>query len=309
MHPSGVAWLNYGDMYATEAPRGRYGDQGDLSTGDHGELGPRRNLANLPKGVKKGDRLLMAHRIALALQADGWWVRSEVIWHKPNPLPQPAQVYRRPVDSYEIMYMLIKDYRHYFYDAEAVREPGTGSDTRHLRSVWTIPTQGWKGAHFATYPERLVEPCIKASTSEMGVCSKCKAPWRRIVEKDGQYQARWAPGSAALDEGIYSLGGVTETGMVNTYRTVGWEPTCDCKAATEPALVLDPFVGSGTTCKVARDLRRNSVGLDISLEYLLNEATERLVTYNRTGLQMSRRQKEGPGPAMSELPLFQGATS
>jgi DNA modification methylase len=347
MHPSGTLWLNYGDVFAGSVPRGRFGDQGDLSTGDHGELGPRRDLTHLPRGVKKGDRLLLHARLALALQADGWWLRTAVIWHKPNPMPGPAQSWRRPVDSYELVYLLAKSYRHYFYDAEAVREPshttagldwesrkalgptkklagvthrhdisiayaGTLGDgiKRHKRDVWTIPTQGYPGAHFAVFPEKLVEPCIRAGTSERGVCAECGHPWRRVTKR-GEPEPRPDNPNPVIPYTAES-GHQHGTGATTLHKTVetsttGWEPTCDCGAEIRPAVVLDPFVGSGTTCKVARDLGRDSVGLDISLEYLLNEACDRLGLASLRAWNLGRRERV-EDEDLTVLPLFGGAS-
>ena len=179
--------------------------------------------------------------VAEALRADGWWLRSEIIWHKPNPMPE--SVTDRPTNAHEKLFLMTKSAR-YFYDAEAVRVRGgngwhgdfaarsserrdtqglgslrgqyakpyegnegkdfadTGAqDARsvksrivegvrngtitgaNLRNVWTIPTHSYKGAHFATFPPNLVEPCIKAGTSERGVCGECGAPWTRQVEQ------------------------------------------------------------------------------------------------------------------------------
>lgn len=141
-------------------------------------------------------------RVALALQADGWYLRSDIIWHKPNPMPESCT--DRPTKSHEYLFLLTKRPK-YFYDADAVRENhqadsiarigrgrsnnhkwadgGPGNQTlatdlaaacnpagRNLRDVWTIPTKGYPGAHFATFPPKLVEPCIKAGTSEEGCC-------------------------------------------------------------------------------------------------------------------------------------------
>ena len=152
--------------------------------------------------------MMMPARVALALQADGWWIRSEIIWHKPNPMPESCT--DRPTSAHEKLYLLSKSAR-YFYDAEAVRVAqrsayqralpefsvrGSQSQRRtvppgspiqageshasarpsadyagaNLRNVWTIPTHSFSEAHFATFPPKLVEPCIKAGTSENGGC-------------------------------------------------------------------------------------------------------------------------------------------
>ena len=115
LRSDGTLWLNYGDAYANAAPRGHFGDQGDLSTGAHGERVPKRSW---PSGLKPKDLVMMPARVAMALQADGWWLRSEIVWHKPNPMPE--SVTDRPTSAHEKLFLLAKSAR-YFYDAEAVR--------------------------------------------------------------------------------------------------------------------------------------------------------------------------------------------
>jgi DNA modification methylase len=100
--------------------------------------------------------------VALALQADGWYLRSDIIWHKPNTMPE--SVTDRPTKAHEYLFMLTKSVR-YYYDAEAIKEQAA----RNRRSVWTIATQPFPGAHFAVFPPALVEPCIKAGTKEGGL--------------------------------------------------------------------------------------------------------------------------------------------
>ena len=157
-------------------------------------------------------------RVAFALQADGWWLRSDIIWSKPNPMPE--SVTDRPTKAHEYVFLLSKS-QTYYYDHEAIREPAqygrrdwsnveavlasatmagdtridhgvrakasvTGGDPssgRNKRTVWEVATQPYAEAHFATYPEALVKPCILAGTSEHGVCSVCGAPWQRVVER------------------------------------------------------------------------------------------------------------------------------
>lgn len=151
-----------------------------------------------------------------------------------------------------------------------------GEQTRNARSVWHINTQPYKGAHFATYPEKLVEPCIKAGTSERGCCPKCGKPWARVVEKepavskkcpktDALYQAQG--GNGEKKTGTIGMSG---GGRIDGYSiTTGWQPACACDAG-EPitCTVLDPFAGSGTTGLVCQKLGRRFVGLDLSQEYL-----------------------------------------
>jgi hypothetical protein len=178
-------------------------------------------------------------------------------------------------------------------DAESVSE-GTpyaariNPAGRNVRSVWTIPTQPFPEAHFATFPEALPERCIRAGTSERGCCPECGAPWVRVVEKTKP------PGKDTRTPGKHTLvgdgkiSGAKMQEWINTHppKTVGWEPSCDCanidavqawdvpEAAAQapphdpvPCVVLDPFVGSGTTAIVAVRLGRRAVGIDLSPEY------------------------------------------
>ena len=155
LRPDGTLWMNYGDAYQD------------------------KQLLGLP------------WRLAFALQADGWWLRSDIIWHKPNPMP--SSVTDRPTSSHEYMFLLSPSQK-YFYDADAVKEKAVCNgqrrrdykpkidpsglavedylatnhyypSERNLRDVWTIPTHALSAAHFATFPPKLVEPCIKAGTS------------------------------------------------------------------------------------------------------------------------------------------------
>ena len=234
----------------------------------------------------------------------GWWLRSDIIWHKPNPMPE--SVTDRPTKAHEYLFLLTKSAQ-YYYDQEAVREPtlpdslerakygwhghmefeqdGTESkfrsqsdhvnqmgerwcpsSGRNLRTVWTIPTHGFPNVHFATYPEKLVEPCIRAGTSEKGCCVACGAPWEREVEK--HFQA----GTKCLrtDIGGGQRRGFAASGIRghNEPTTTGWHPTCSCHAETHPCLVLDPFCGSGTTGVVALKLQRSFIGLELRLAYV-----------------------------------------
>lgn len=200
LRDDGTCWVNLGDSYSNGAP----------------SLKPK-DLAGIP------------WRVAFALQADGWWLRQDIIWHKPNPMPESVQ--DRCTKSHEYVFLLTKSQR-YFYDAEAVSEaavlgPHTrsresnfkkaGSEpmaghhkgaaeivcdgTRNRRSVWTVTTKHYSGAHFAVMPPALVEPCIKAGCPEGGT-------------------------------------------------------------------VLDPFAGSGTTLAVAAELGMSAIGCELNPDYI-----------------------------------------
>jgi DNA modification methylase len=308
LRKDGVVWLNLGDSYATGA--GKVGDH--PGGGAQGErwAGPTTQPNRMPiAGLKPKDLVGIPWRVAFALQADGWWVRSDIIWAKPNPIPE--SVTDRPTKAHEYVFLLAKS-KTYFYDADAIREPhkpaslsryeyghnapvdptgmvAAASRTgafqcarmgdfvnplgRNRRTVWTVPTHPFPDAHFATFPPALVEPCIKAGTSEKGCCPKCGAPWERVVEREserhnaGAAKQRIVASGGALDGGTErsTLGGMTR--FVQR-EEVGWQPTCDCNAGEPvPCIVLDPFSGAGTTALVADRLGRNGVGLDLSGTY------------------------------------------
>ncbi len=317
LRDDGTCWLNYGDAYAGSPARVGYGDQQKEGAYWKGADGcDPTNGKRLPvkRGLAAKQRLLMPARVALALQADGWWVRSEIVWAKGVSFCpayagscMPSSVRDRPTDSHEMVYLLSKAPR-YFYDADAVREasatqphsPGNAADNgrltastghvdepgrawaggggRNLRTVWTINPKGYKEAHFATFPPKLVEPCVKAGTSERGACSDCGAPWRRVVERVGGPQgthvkhSRVNPqGRPDTDQKVYGsdLSNRYREHGTPTYTTTGWEPTCThADAPTVPCVVLDPFSGSGTTGAVAVRLGRSYVGIELNAEYL-----------------------------------------
>ena len=299
LRDDGVVWLNYGDCYAGSMhPR-------DNKQGNPDFLRPCREHTHrpgreIPPSLKPKDLVGMPWRIAFALQADGWYLRSDIIWSKPNPMPE--SVTDRPTKSHEYVFLLTKQAR-YFYDCDAVREEQTGNahsrgkgltpksapegsnirakeswhlstrDTvvpggRNRRTVWEIATQPMPDAHFATFPEALVEPCIKAGTSERGCCPACGAPWVRVVEKGGGTTgASWHDHSNDLGRGQIAPPSATFKDYYR--RSVGWQPTCTCSADDPiPCVVLDPFGGSGTVAKVARDLGRSSILIELNPAYV-----------------------------------------
>jgi DNA modification methylase len=281
LHPRGTLWLNLGDSYASSTFSGRPGGKGAGITGDkaHHDI-PRPPITG---NFKPKDLCGIPWRVAFALQADGWYLRSDIIWHKPNPMPE--SVTDRPTKAHEYLFLLTKQKR-YFYDADAVREgynPGSvgryrysldgtaptsrqpGMDLsrrkreasvrdpnpagRNRRSVWTIPTAPYKGAHFATFPEKLVEPCIKAGSSEHGICPApgCGAPWRRLTEKTRENKSYWAQQGKTVedvrDKGKYGGKNTDGSDFYDRKRknydirlgptvsvtTTGWRATCKCK--------------------------------------------------------------------------------
>ena len=231
---------------------------------------------------------------------------SGILTHnsKPNSLPEPVR--DRCTRSHEYIFMFTRSAR-YYYDQDAIRERHESEwyegsapwregrakqqqrgDTYHTykdavpfsnrpnpagrnkRSVWNISTRGVKDAHFAVYPKELVQPMIKAGTSEKGCCEECGAPWRRVVERTPM-KVREGPGRKELKNS--AIGSSTRTAITGTMiapptsRTVGWEPGCGCGADVMPCTVLDPFCGSGTTLVAARRLACHAVGIELNPEY------------------------------------------
>jgi DNA modification methylase len=227
LRDDGTCWLNLGDSYASS---GAIDHREDNTTGRGGMI-PRseKRTAPTPPGLKPKDLIGIPWRVAFALQADGWYLRSDIIWHKPNPMPESVR--DRPTKSHEYVFLLAKNER-YYYDAGAIRERysektnvtypqpdkaaragitrnGTGKSTlrfqelsgRNRRSVWTVCPKPFKGAHFATMPLKLAATCIKAGCPKGGI-------------------------------------------------------------------VFDPFVGAGSTILAANALGRRGIGCDLSPAYL-----------------------------------------
>ena len=150
-------------------------------------------------------------------------------------------------------------------------------EARDNGDIWTIPTQAMSEAHFATFPEKLVEPCILAGTSARGNCPQCGKPWERVVDRDApkdksQWPASW--GNRGFS-GEKHKGAHTHNSTGST--TTGWRPTCKCGIEeTRPGIVLDPFGGSGTVGVVAGRLKRNYVLIELSAEYAETIAKPRL---------------------------------
>jgi len=267
LRDDGTVWLNLGDSY-----------------------GKNKQLTGIP------------WRVAFALQQDGWYLRQDIIWHKPNPMPE--SVTNRCTKAHEYIFLLSKKPK-YYYDHEAIKEDSVragsipkgkkysseladnkigGKHTRETlnekpvaakknkRSVWTVTTKPFKGAHFATFPKDLIEPCVLAGCPEK-ICFDCNEPYKLKV--DTKRIPRWelSPDDPRYRPNKYenahdSLNGNTRHSVTET-KPLGLEKQCDCKTnETKAGTVLDPFGGSGTTGIVAAQHNRNAVLLELNQEYI-----------------------------------------
>ena len=231
LRDDGVLWLNLGDSYG--------GTKGDMFSGGSVQMPPGKRLGKtlggaITKAVAPKQLAGIPWRTAFALQDAGWILRQDIIWEKPNVLPE--MVKDRCTRNHEYIFLFAKQTKYYF-DVEAIKEPALTKGAilrgrvvageRRKRSVWSVPPVPLRKMHFATWPPKLVEMMVGAGTSKYGVCSACGAPdtveGRICVHKD-------APKSAPI--------------------------------------VMDMFSGSGTTGMVCLQMGRNYIGCDIQLEYL-----------------------------------------
>jgi hypothetical protein len=161
---------------------------------------------------------------------------------------------------------------------------------RNLRDVWVVGTFAWKRSHYATFPPKLIEPIIKVATSQKGCCPKCGSPWCRVI--DSKQIKRERPNDKTdrhnQGGGVNSCGN-TVAGVEST--TLGWRPTCQCNAGEPvPAIVYDPFMGSGTVAAVAARLGRNYCGSELSKDYIEQQGNLR-VAEAETGISMAEQEK------------------
>lgn len=154
LRDDGTLWLNIGDGYTS-------GNRGYRAADKKNPARAMSVRPDTPVGLKPKDLLGIPWRLAFALQDDGWFLRSDIVWNKPNAMPESVK--DRPTRSHEYIFLLTKTEK-YYYDHEAVKEKTVEGKSRNRRSVWNINTQASPWAHFATFPPTLIEPCILAST-------------------------------------------------------------------------------------------------------------------------------------------------
>lgn len=299
----GTLWLNLGDSYAGSGKGGQSEEKRSENwQPQYGNKGKRY-------GLKPKDLIGIPWMVAFALRADGWYLRSDIIWHKPNCMPE--SVTDRPTKAHEYIFLLSKSQR-YYYDKEAILEPhsdetkkyfekytpdhskslsdrkialgdkgktrtGFGNSRaeatacmnpsgRNKRTVWTIPTKPFPGSHFAVMPEKLVEPCVLAGTSERGYCPKCGKPWLRQIEHKNMV-IRKTDRMAEIGEFGRTQSSGTMLSPAET-KTIGWLPSCQCASKPRPGIVLDPFSGAGTVALVAKKLGRHYIGIELNPDYI-----------------------------------------
>lgn len=274
----------------------------------------RTRMSITDGGLKEKDLCMIPARVAIALCDDGWYLRSDIIWSKKNCMPE--SVTDRPTRSHEYVFLLSKRANYYYdaeaikepYTESSIERFGYsfdgsvhpewegqilgrekdphcgirkqhGKDTsagRNRRSVWTLSSESYSGAHFAVMPTKLVGPCILAGTSAKGACSVCGSPWVRVTERSATLeQGRNVPGlgmthDRTLRNHIAGGDGTSSTLHHNvTKQTTGWRPTCDhADARPVPCVVLDPFMGSGTVAAVAVSLGRHYIGFELNPAYV-----------------------------------------
>lgn len=321
LRDDGTLWMNWGDSYARNS-----GDPGGGSRELMHLEGTQTRMNRIPtgSGLKPKDLIGIPWRVAFALQADGWYLRQDIIWAKPNPMPE--SVTDRCTKSHEYLFLLSKQPK-YFYDAHAIMDPVTGNahprgdgvnpkakvngpnsrmakertpaagedgmankpnpsswnvrqnasfsaamsnhlvSQRNKRSVWTVATAAFKGCHYATFPPKLITPCILAGTSARGCCPNCEAPWARVVETDSKAVPRREPGSGSHCPQSHHAGQTPHRvgGFKSASKTTGWLPTCSCPPANPiPCVVLDCFAGSGTVGQVAIEHGRSAILIELS---------------------------------------------
>jgi DNA modification methylase len=268
LKPAGSLWLNLGDSFSRHSRAGAP-----------------------PKGL-----LASPERLLIALMDRGWICRGKVIWSKPNPMP--ASVADRLSLTYEVVYFLVRSPR-YFFDLDAIREPHRSRGSRTARppigrrplwagplagsqdglrqarpdgvpghalgknpgDVWQVPTKGYRGAHFATFPEQLVvKPLL--STCPEAICTACGQAWRRQVTIERIPISAPTKRPRPTDPRVFRFKGYWQT-----VRHVGEPIPCGCNAPTVPGVVLDPFMGAGTVGVVAERFNRDWLGIEISPQF------------------------------------------
>ena len=323
---SGVFYLNIGDTYwgglhgfGTKKGHWRSKVNKEEIYASHYFRPPTGNKELRSNWLQPKQLLMIPYRVATSMQEEGWILRNVIIWHKPNHMPHPVK--DRLVSAYEPIFMFTKNKKYYF-DIDSIREEHiwASRDKRSLvgrvphksgksltgqyssnavgyhklgknpGDIWKIRTSNYKGAHFATFPNKLVEKCIMAGCPKE-VCSKCGNPkvrnviikerkWEELskeeqeyirkrygTNKNGQYKGLSKKDSKEGNDPSSRKRRIIKS-MMKTKEYKGWKPSCRCNEHYIPGIVLDPFAGSGTALVVARQLCLNYIGIELSKKYI-----------------------------------------
>ncbi len=312
LRDDGTLWLNLGDSYAhdtkgdtrTKEDYIRQGATvGALLSGAQNAGGKRK----CHHGLKPKDLCGIPWRVAFALQADGWYLRQDIIWHKPNPMPESVR--DRCTKAHEYIFLMTKRPK-YYCDMEAIKVPlaeSTSNDRRTLdedytvgrpergfvgnpsqgsgmlkshggtankRSVWTVTTKPYSEAHFATFPPDLILPCILAGCPQW-VCKKCGEPRVRIVDKELVPTKKGVKTTVVDARDLAADKNDQGSNRQKDGHKPGWinQTTttgwtdCGCNAGFDGGVVMDPFMGSGTVGLVAYQNNRHYMGIELNPEY------------------------------------------
>lgn len=262
LKPHGTCWINYGDCYAA-APNGKSA-AAYKADGTDDRTFRDKPFSTVGGVLKPKDLCMIPNRLAIALQEDGWWVRSEIIWHKPNPMPE--SVYDRPTVSHEKVWLLTKG-EEYYYDHEAIREPVTGTANARKpgpnsrQNVDRVP----RSRKFASEENAMVKSkrSFAEGTSDLVETKNARNVWT-IAPKAfrGAHFATFPP--ALAERGVKAGTPTTVCGCCGAVSGCG--PICEV-FGRQPGTVLDPFGGAGTVGLVAEQLGRRSILIELNPEY------------------------------------------
>ena len=290
LRDDGTVWLNLGDSYATHASKRSAQFGGDITDGAN-EIFTRKKPTAKSIGLKEKDLVGIPWRVAFALQADGWYLRNDIIWHKPNPMPESVK--DRCTKSHEYIFLLTKN-KKYYYDVDSIREPLKQSSIDRINQpnfdnqTGGPKDYGSKGINVNKSARRTLEN-LKERYSAQTV-------WG---DRHDGYK-NWK-GSGRNKRTVWTITPKPYSGAHFAIFPPELPEICIKAGSKEGDTILDPFVGSGTTCMVARDLGRHSVGLDLSFDYLVNNAKKRLELDKLEYWINGGREVEGN---YQELPLF-----
>ena len=259
LRDDGTLWLNLGDSYSSG---GRTSTTNQTVRGDK-DYGVTRPPVS--GSIKPKDLVGIPWRVALALQEDGWYLRQDIIWHKPNPMPESVK--DRCTKAHEYIFLLTKSEK-YYYDSHAIKEQSVDC-LSNKRSVWTVPVKPYNEAHFAVFPTELIEPAILAGCPPK-ICSECGTPYERemvTIEVPERETRDNMVGVIPKRDKTSRMNSKDMKSLVQEDR--GFTKNCSCSGSqTSAGRVLDPFGGSGTTALVADRHGRDATIIELNQKYV-----------------------------------------